>query len=409
MTAAPALLSADRPGDDRLGDDLRGDHDAAGGRGASFAARLATAVAALWARAPAHDHDGADPTSLCQPLARGGLFVDALAVDEGGLGMATDPAHAPDLLRALLLIGGCDLSAARLFEGHVNAVKLVTRYGGAAQRAAYAADVRAGAVGGVWNAEAPPGLSLDRAPAPGAPGRLSGGKIYCSGLGLVSRPLVTARLPADGGVLLLAPPFDASPPHDISGWTVRGMRATATGTVDLAGVEVGDEAVIGAPGDYYRSPLFKAGAWRFAAAQAGAALRIAALMRAALQTRGRDGDPHQRARIAAAAGAAETAELWVTRAAALAEGADADPAAADAYVNLARLAVERAALEVIALAERAVGLGAFTRPDPIERVVRDLSTYLRQPFPDAAAEDAAGYLTAHPPAPPWSVAAELPA
>ena len=107
--------------------------------------------------------------------------------------------------------------------------------------------------------------------------------------------------------------------------------------------------------------------------------------------------------------AAETAELWVLRAASLAEDPSSEPAAVDAYVNLARLAVERAALEVIGLAERGLGLSALTRPNPVERVIRDLSTYLRQPFPDGALEDAAGYVAGLEGAPPWSTAKAFPA
>ena len=39
-----------------------------------------------------------------------------------------------------------------------------------------------------------------------------------------------------------------------------------------------------------------------------------------------------------------------------------------AYVNLARLAVEAAALDLMQLVQRSVGLQAFLRPNPIERI-----------------------------------------
>ena len=312
---------------------------------------------------------------------------------------------AKNLARTLMSIGGADLSAGRIFEGHVNAVKLVLHFGDAAQQRRLAEQVHDGAVCGVWNAETASGLRFQ--PAPTGGGRLLGGKIFCSGLGLVTRPIVTAKTP-DGALLMILLRLGQPPCHDLSGWTVRGMRATATGTVDLTGIELDAGDIIGAPGDYYRSPGFKGGAWRFAAVQAGAVLRLAMLMRSELRGRGREGDPHQKARIADAAMAAETAELWVIRAAALAEDPTCDPAAVDAYVNLTRLVVERAALEVIQLAERGVGLSAFTRPSQIERVVRDLSTYLRQPFPDGALEDAAAYVAGHNEAPPWSTSAAFP-
>jgi hypothetical protein len=39
--------------------------------------------------------------------------------------------------------------------------------------------------------------------------------------------------------------------------------------------------------------------------------------------------------------------------------------------------------------QRGIGLRAFVRPNEVERICRDLSTYLRQPAPDLAMSDAA--------------------
>jgi hypothetical protein len=63
-----------------------------------------------------------------------------------------------------------------------------------------------------------------------------------------------------------------------------------------------------------------------------------------------------------------------------------------AYVNFARLAVERAGLDLLELIHRSVGLQSFMRPGPIERISRDLATYLRQPGPDRALTSAASYV-----------------
>lgn len=60
-----------------------------------------------------------------------------------------------------------------------------------------------------------------------------------------------------------------------------------------------------------------------------------------------------------------------------------------ALVDLARLAVERAGLDVMQLAQRSLGLMGFLRPHPAERLSRDLATYLRQPGPDRALTAAA--------------------
>lgn len=93
-----------------------------------------------------------------------------------------------------------------------------------------------------------------------------------------------------------------------------------------------------------------------------------------------------------AAIAVETARLWVLRACVAAQDSRADPEATVAYVNLARVAVERAGLDVLEPAHRSVGLAGFLRPHPIERISRDLATYLRQPAPDQALCSAAAFV-----------------
>jgi hypothetical protein len=50
---------------------------------------------------------------------------------------------------------------------------------------------------------------------------------------------------------------------------------------------------------------------------------------------------------------------------------------------------ERAALDVMECVQRGTGLSGLMRPNPIERICRDLATYLRQPVPDMAMSDAA--------------------
>ena len=55
---------------------------------------------------------------------------------------------------------------------------------------------------------------------------------------------------------------------------------------------------------------------------------------------------------------------------------------------------ERAGLDVMEHVHRGIGLTSFLQPDPIERISRDLATYLRQPAPDGAMADAAACVLA---------------
>jgi alkylation response protein AidB-like acyl-CoA dehydrogenase len=167
------------------------------------------------------------------------------------------------------------------------------------------------------------------------------------------------------------------------------MKATASGKVNLTGVVVGEAEQIGVAGDFTRQPFFSAGAWRFCAAQLGAMERLAALFAGQLRARGRDGDPYQLERVAQCAAACGTALFWIEEAARRFGDENLEPSAIVAFANLTRMVTERAALDVLERVQRGIGLPALMRTNPIERISRDLSTYLRQPVPDLAMSDAA--------------------
>ena len=292
--------------------------------------------------AAGEDHDGAYPAGSLAALRDLGLLAAPLAARLGGLGWGIEPGGAGPLATALRLIGRASLPLGRLYEGHVNALRLVQRYGSPAQAGAAAHDVKAGLLFAVWNTEGPGEPPLTLRPD----GTLTGRKVLCSGAGRVERALVTARDAAtpEAPPRMLLLPLAPGERADLSAWTAQGMRASATGAMDLTGLVADPETRIGGPGDYERQPDFSAGAWRFAAVQCGGAEELLGLLRGHLRRTGRGGDPHQAARLGQAAMAAGTARLWVEAAAARAEGAERRRGAV-AFVNLARLAVERAALD----------------------------------------------------------------
>ena len=342
-----------------------------------------------FARAGAYDEDGAYPVADVNALHESGLLTAALPVKWGGVGLA-----GLSLSEVLRSIGSGSLPLGRLFEGHVNALELVLRYGEREQVDLVAGEARAGKLFGVWNTDGSNDLRLIRKRECY---RLVGRKVLASGAGHIERPLVTAT-DEDERRLMVLPKLSAPDRADLSGWRAQGMRASATGAVDFTGVEIKPIEIVGRDGDYERQPWFSAGAWRFAAVHLGGMERLFDLFRRHLHQTKRGQDPHQAARLGAAAMAVETARLWVAQAASTAEAPSAAraPEQLVAYVNLARLAVEAAALELMQLVQRSVGLQAFLRPNPIERISRDLATYLRQPGPDRALTDAAAWILAQP-------------
>jgi alkylation response protein AidB-like acyl-CoA dehydrogenase len=342
-----------------------------------------------FARAADYDEDGAYPAADVAALHEADLLTAVLPVKCGGAGLT-----GLSLSEVLRSIGSGSLPLGRLFEGHVNALELVLRYGNHQRVELVAEEARAGKLFGVWNTDDAKGLRLIH-----RHGRswLEGRKILASGAGHIQRPLVTATDQKRRRLMVL-PKLDAPDRADLSRWTAQGMRASATGAVDFTGVEIAPLEIVGNEGDYERQPWFSAGAWRFAAVHLGGMERLFDLFRQHLRETNRGDDPHQAARLGRAATAIETARLWVAQAASIAEaplGARA-PEQLVAYVNLARLAVEAAALDLMQLVQRSVGLQAFLRPNPIERISRDLATYLRQPGPDRALTDAAAWILAQP-------------
>ncbi len=343
---------------------------------------------AIAARAPALDVDGAFPAEDVAALRDAGLLAAPLPPEHGGAGLGTDPAA---LAEALRLVGRASLPLGRIYEGHVNALRLVLRHADAAQAAAAAAAARDGALFGVWNTDVPGQILGLEARTGGV--RLQGRKILCSGAGWLDRALVTARARAGDPPQMVLVPLRPGERADLARWTAQGMRASATGAVDFSGIDLPAAALIGPPGAYEAQPDFSAGAWRFAAVQTGGLEALAEALREHLRRTDRGGDPYQAARLGEVATAAATARLWVEAAAVRAEAGSADSVA---FVNLARLAVERAALEALTLVQRSIGLTAFLRPDPAERLARDLATYLRQPAPDRALAAAAAHVLAAP-------------
>jgi alkylation response protein AidB-like acyl-CoA dehydrogenase len=331
------------------------------------------------------DEDGAFPIAELDGLRQAGALAAPLPHEHGGIGLGTSPQGALPALRVLRALGRACLPLGRVYEGHVNALRLVLRDGRPEQVARAAADARAGRLFSVWNtdaADAP--LRMD------ADGTLHGAKTLASAAGFATRALVTALRP-DGGRQMLLIPLEPGERADLAGWRAQGMRASATGLVSFDGLVAGPDHVLGTPGAYVRQPDLSGGAWRTSAVTLGGLDALVEACRRHLVATGRDADPHQRARMGQAFMARETASLWLQSACTRAETETDSADGVVAYVNLARLAVEAACLDVLRLTQRSVGLAAFMRAHPIERLSRDLGTYLRQPAPDSALTDAAAF------------------
>jgi hypothetical protein len=74
------------------------------------------------------DGKGIIGADLWAEFRHSGLAMAPFPAELGGAGLS-DPGRHNELCAILRLLGSADLSVARIFEGHVNAVSLVRRYG----------------------------------------------------------------------------------------------------------------------------------------------------------------------------------------------------------------------------------------------------------------------------------------
>jgi alkylation response protein AidB-like acyl-CoA dehydrogenase len=327
-----------------------------------------------------YDLDPAYPTESISLLAGAGLLRRFAPVEAGGESFADSNARHHAMFDALRRVGRGDLSVGRLFEGHVNAMALFEWYAAPAQKAWLKQVLAQDAVFGVWATEPQPGVALVEA---AGSMRLQGAKSFASGAGGITYAIVTAR-PAAGDRRLTIVAADDAARSDVRDWQVRGMRASMSGRYDLTEYAVADDRLLGAPGDYDREPRFTSGAWRFTAVQLGGIEALLAETRAMLPADAR-ADPLARAAFGQALVATRTAGLWVREAAMRAACEHCD---APAFARLARGVVERAGLDVMEHAARLVGTRSAFAGQRVDKIIRDLSLYLRQAGPDQVRDTA---------------------
>ena len=133
-----------------------------------------------------------DDLARCGQAEPSGATLVSVLRDSGLLAASQTLAHHPSdplqLMDALVCVGRADLSAGRLFEGHVNAVKLLHLHGGPLDA------VEQGLLHGIWGADGPDPVRLED-------GILTGQKLFASGADVIDRVIVTAR--SDAGLHLL--------------------------------------------------------------------------------------------------------------------------------------------------------------------------------------------------------------
>jgi alkylation response protein AidB-like acyl-CoA dehydrogenase len=272
--------------------------------------------------------------------------------------------------RVLARVAAQDLAAARLVEGHLDALAIVAEL-------APGLPPPQGRLG-VWAAEAP--RAGVRAERDGEGWVLRGARRWCSGVREVGTALVTAHT-ADGLRLFLLRCDDPGVVVVEGTWPAVGMAATDSLEVRLDDVRVGPGAAVGPPGAYLDRPGFWHGAIGVAACWFGGAVGVARVLRATVR---RTEDPHGLAHLGAVDATLSAMGATLRRAA---QEIDADPAdrdgAGEQRARRVRATVEAGCTEVLDRAGRATGATPLCMDADHARRVADLTVYLRQSHAEA--------------------------
>ena len=350
---------------------------------------VADMIPEILASAPALDREPRFPTDEFTQLRLIGTTSSVVPQKYGGMGLGIGEDGNLSLFELLRLLGRGNLAVGRIFEGHVNAFQLVMLYGDKVQKESAIADVQSGHLFAIWIAEGSDPVRF----ADSEDHTLVGRKIFCSGAGYATRAVITAQ--AQDGVHMLLVSVPATTDDPGVGGLVHGMKASVTSGFSFDGFPAPRNSRLGCLGDYLREPAFSGGAWRTAAVTLGGLDTLIDETRKQLIAKARHRDPHQLMRMGQAFIAQETAQLWVRRAAVMAGSNDQNSEPITAYVNFARTALEEIVLNVIRVVQRCLGLSAFITANPVERLMRDLATYVRQPAPDEALTEASAWRFEH--------------
>jgi alkylation response protein AidB-like acyl-CoA dehydrogenase len=259
-----------------------------------------------------------------------------------------------------------DVVAGRLAEAHTDASAILTELDGPAPERAQ--------LWGVWAAEAPDGVVLAEDGHDGV--TLSGTKAWCSGAGLCTHALVTARRD-DNSRCLYAVDLRAAGVKPLTpSWHNAGMRESDTRSVQFTDVPA---VPVGGPGEYLSRAGFWHGAIGVAACWLGGARAVAGpLYRAVADEHSpASADAHAHAHLGAVDAALAAAEAMLVSAACTVDASPND-VRAELIARRVRAVVEHAVDEAIVRTGRALGPGLLALDSRHAQRVADLTMYVRQ-------------------------------
>lgn len=355
--------------------------------------RVATlARTRLAPRAAEYDRTAAFPGEDFADLFREGLHAPTVPREHGGLGLGPVQRNAFPLWMMTKEIAKADLALARCWEGNANSLMLLDALASEEQkRRWFEGVVERGEKWVVWSGEPQARAPGERTHFGTTLERVDGGwvvdgtKVFCTSAGGADWAILLVNPAGPGGarhtaspetLLMLACPLaDPTIETDGSWWDPVGMRATVSHLVRFHKTFIPDENRIGDPGQYLKGNWQTAFAPHYSASFLGAAEAAYEYTLEHLATQGKTGDPYIQQRVAHMSIHLETGHLWLRHVARLWDEDRREEA--QIAGSRVRHVVEHLAEDTLHHAIRACGARSLIRPSPLERILRDLTFYIR--------------------------------
>ncbi|HEX5497210.1 MAG TPA: acyl-CoA dehydrogenase family protein [Mycobacteriales bacterium] len=355
--------------------------------------RLGVVTRAASERAARYDRTATFPAEDFDDLAAAGLNAPTVPVRYGGLGVGPLGGDSLTLWLMTSELARADLSLARCWEGHANALVLIDALGSPEQKERwFDGVVRQGHKWVAWSGE-------PQSPKPGEQRRfgttvtrvdggwvLEGTKVFATSATGAQWAILQVNTAGPGGArhaqsspdALIMPACDLSDPSvviDGTWWDPIGMRATVSHLVRFDRTFLPDENLIGEPGAYLREGWQAAFVPHYAASFLGAAQAAYDYAVDYVLAQGKGSDPYVAQRVGAMAVNVETSLLWLRHVASLWDAGRRTEARQAG--SRARHLIEHLALDTVDHCIRACGARSLVRPSPVERILRDLTFYVR--------------------------------
>ena len=266
-----------------------------------------------------------------------------------------DGACSGTLIRwqVLAYVAGMDLTIAKWFESHLDALSILHELG---------YDKADQGLWAVWAAEGNP-IGYEQ-------GKISGTKAWCSGANMVDHGLITYRNANDQAQLLVVDMRQSGIEIDNEEWQAVGMQATDTATIQFHEVTASQ---VGAANIYLERVGFWHGAAGVAACWYGATAYLADYLISAYQQKPNDYKAMYLGQISTALAVTQQYFYHV------ADLIDSQPQLShELAIRQLRLHVEKVARQVIEIVGQALGAAPFCRNAHFARLSADLPVFIRQ-------------------------------